>query len=179
MFVKTGISGFSRTRVKLQFTREDSNLAHSASVSFYYLSNKGPIPTKMSRNERKHTLGHMRPRKTHVSMCIHAVRPESSLGAFWHAKDAKILHADNEDAVKTAWMRRQNVVFVERHVSRYVFLRCGSYSRLSCLSPEVWMVLTISFRISKGAQYAGEVRVVQSICLVGVHLRRRYQMRVL
>ena len=39
----------------------------------------------------------MRWAKIQISLRIRAVWSESSLGAIWIAKDAKFLHADNED----------------------------------------------------------------------------------
>ena len=39
----------------------------------------------------------MHPAKIQISLRIHAVWLESSLGAFWIAKDTMLLHADNED----------------------------------------------------------------------------------
>ena len=50
---------------------------------------------KISRNVRKRTFGHVHLAKIHISLRIRAVRSESTLGAFWIAKDAKFLHADN------------------------------------------------------------------------------------
>ena len=47
----------------------------------------------MSHNIRKRTFGHMRPAKIQISLHIRAVWSESSLGAFWIAKDAKFLYA--------------------------------------------------------------------------------------
>ena len=49
---------------------------------------------------------HVRPAKIHISLRIRGVRSESSLGAFCIAKDAKFLHADDEDSDPTARMRR-------------------------------------------------------------------------
>ena len=37
------------------------------------------------------------PAKIQISLRIRVVWSESSLGAFWTAKDAKFLHADNKD----------------------------------------------------------------------------------
>ena len=56
----------------------------------------------MSRNVRKRTFVHERLAKIPVSLRILAVWSESSLGAFWIAKKAKFLHADNEDSDQTA-----------------------------------------------------------------------------
>ena len=51
-----------------------------------------------------------------------SARSESSLGTFWIAKDAKFLHADNEDSDQTAWMRRLIWVFVGRTCQQVRFL---------------------------------------------------------
>ena len=50
--------------------------------------------------------GNIQPVKMNVSLRIHAVGSESSLGTFCIATDAKFLHADNEDSNQTARMRR-------------------------------------------------------------------------
>ena len=44
--------------------------------------------------------------KLQISLRICAVWSESLLGAFWIAKDAKFLRADNEDSNQTTQMRR-------------------------------------------------------------------------
>ena len=44
--------------------------------------------------------------KIPISLRIRAVWSESSLGAFWIAKEAKCIHVDREDSDKTAQMRR-------------------------------------------------------------------------
>ena len=51
----------------------------------------------ISQNVRKRTFGHVRPAKIQISRCMRALWSDSSLGAFWTAKDAKSRHADNED----------------------------------------------------------------------------------
>ena len=51
----------------------------------------------MIRNIWKSILGHVRPAKVGISLCIRTIWSESLLGAFWIAKDAKFLYADNED----------------------------------------------------------------------------------
>ena len=48
----------------------------------------------------------MCPAKFQISLRIHAVCSESSLGAFWIVKDAKFIHAHNEDSDQAAWMPR-------------------------------------------------------------------------
>ena len=51
----------------------------------------------MSRNVRKRAFGHVSPAKIQISLRILAVSSQSSQGAFWLAKDANFLNADNED----------------------------------------------------------------------------------
>ena len=54
-----------------------------------------------SRNVQRRTCGqargHVRPAMIQISLHIRAFRSESSLSAIWIAKDAKFLHAVNED----------------------------------------------------------------------------------
>ena len=73
----------------------------------------------------------MRLAKIQISLRIRAVWSESSTGAFWIAKDAKVLHADNEDSDHAARMRTLIWVFIEwTHVRRYAFSQYGSYGIL-------------------------------------------------
>ena len=64
----------------------------------------------------------MRPAKIQIRLLINAVWSESSLDAFWIAKDAKVLHADNEDSDQTGRMRRLIYVFVGRTCQKVRFL---------------------------------------------------------
>ena len=52
----------------------------------------------ISLNVKKHTFRHLCLAKIQISLYFHIVWPESSLGAFWIARDAKFLHADNKDS---------------------------------------------------------------------------------
>ena len=54
-------------------------------------------PIKLMCNVRKRTLGHVYPAKIQINLRIRTLCPESSLDAFWLAKDAKFLHGVNED----------------------------------------------------------------------------------
>ena len=45
----------------------------------------------------KYFRAYVHPAKIQISLRIHAVWSESSLGIFWIAKDAKFLHAANKD----------------------------------------------------------------------------------
>ena len=61
----------------------------------------------MSLGTTKPTIRVVRPAKTQISLRIREVSSvwsESLLGAFWIEKDAKFLHADNEDSDQTARM---------------------------------------------------------------------------
>ena len=71
---------------------------------------------------RRRTFVHVRPTKIQISLHIHAIWSESSLGAFWLAKGAKFLYADNEDSDQTAQMRRLIWVFVGRICQTVLFL---------------------------------------------------------
>ena len=66
-------------------------------VMFFVYNGVVPNKIRMGCNVRKLTFGHVRPAKIQMSLLIRTVRSESSLGAFWMAKDAKFLLADNED----------------------------------------------------------------------------------
>ena len=61
----------------------------------------------MNRNGRKRTFRQVRPAKIQISLCILAVRSESSLVAFCIVKDAKCLHADHDCAngLSLCWTR--------------------------------------------------------------------------
>ena len=53
----------------------------------------------------------MAPSEIQITLRISAVWSESSLGAFWIAKDANLLHADNNDIDQATRMRRLFWVF--------------------------------------------------------------------
>ena len=63
-------------------------------------------PEDRNRNVKKRTLGHVRPVKIQISLRECAGWSESSLVAFWIAKDTKFLQADSEDSDQTERMRR-------------------------------------------------------------------------
>ena len=65
----------------------------------------------MRRDVSKWTFGHVHPAKIQISLRIRAVWSESSLGAFWIAKDAEFLHADNVDSHQIARMHSLIWVF--------------------------------------------------------------------
>ena len=60
----------------------------------------------MNRNIKNHTFENVRPAKIQISLRICAVCSETSLNAFWIAKDAMFIRDDNEDSNHTARMRR-------------------------------------------------------------------------
>ena len=74
--------------------------------------NERKLQIYTNRNARKRSFAHVRPVKIQISLRIHTVRSESSLGTFWVAMDAKFLHANNEDSDQTARMRRLIWIFV-------------------------------------------------------------------
>ena len=55
---------------------------------------------------QKRTVGHVRPAYSEDSDQPAQSDQKSSLDAFWIAKDAKFIHADNKDSDQTARMRR-------------------------------------------------------------------------
>ena len=71
----------------------------------------------MARNVKKRTFEHVCPAKIQVGLRICAVWSKPLLGACLVTKDAKFLHADNEDSDPTARMRRRNWVFVGGTIS--------------------------------------------------------------
>ena len=58
-----------------------------------------------------------------IRTCFHAVWSESSMGAFWIAKNAKFLHAPNDDSDQPARMRRLIRVVVGRTYQKVRFLK--------------------------------------------------------
>ena len=56
------------------------------------------INSYMSFDVRERTFGHVRTAKIQIRLRFRAVWSESSLDAFWIAKDVKFLHAYNEDS---------------------------------------------------------------------------------
>ena len=77
------------------------------------------LKLKTGHNVRKCTFGHVRPVMIQISLRIRAVWSESSLAVVWIAKDAKFLHADNEDSDR---IRRLIWVFVEHTCKKVRFL---------------------------------------------------------
>ena len=68
-----------------------------------------------SRNVRKCTFGNVRQEKIQIILRMRAVSSDSSLDAFWIAKDAKFLHADNEDSDQTAHMSEGTFSHISAH----------------------------------------------------------------
>ena len=87
----------------------------------------------MNRNVRKRTFVHVRQAEIQISLRIRAVWSESSLGAFWIAKDAKCLHGDYEDSNQTARMRRLIWVFVGRTCLKVRFLPLRLIYECTCV----------------------------------------------
>ena len=70
------------------------------------------VEDHVSHDASRHAVGYAHPAKIQINMLIRAVGSESSQGAFWIDKNAKFLHAVNEDSNQTARMRRLIWVFV-------------------------------------------------------------------
>ena len=73
----------------------------------------------MGRKVRKRTFVHVRSANIQVRLRIRAVRSGAS---FWIAKDARVIHADNEDSDQTARMRKLIWVSVGRTYQKARFL---------------------------------------------------------
>ena len=67
-------------------------------------------------------LRHEHPEKLQIYLRIRTVWSETFLRLFWTAKDAKVLHASNEDSDQTARVRRLILVFVGRTCPKVSFL---------------------------------------------------------
>ena len=63
----------------------------------------------MNCNVSNRTFSHVRPAKIQISMRIRAVWSESLLCAFWIAKDAKFLYANNEETLRP-WLSKINAL---------------------------------------------------------------------
>ena len=83
---------------------------------------------QMSRNVRKRAFRYVCPAKILISLCIWVVWSESSLyGAFWIAKDAKFLHADNGDwSDCTEAQDDLSLWWVHNIAQRNIFRDCSS-----------------------------------------------------
>ena len=64
----------------------------------------------------------MRPAKILISLHVRAGWSKFSLDAYWIGKNAKILHADNEDFDQIVQMRRLIWVFVQLSYQKVRFL---------------------------------------------------------
>ena len=88
-----------------------------------YLGSAGQGLMYISHNVIKHVFGHVRLAKIQISLGICAVCSKSSLDTLLIAKEAKFLHADNEDSEKSVRMHGLISVFVGAYVRRYGFSR--------------------------------------------------------
>ena len=84
----------------------------------------------MRRIARNRTFGYWCALGEYSDQPAHFHWSESSLCAFWTAKDANFLHADNEDSDQTARMRRLIWVFVGRTFQ--ISLRISTDQNLHC-----------------------------------------------
>ena len=81
----------------------------------------------MTRNDTNRTFDHVRPAKIQIRPRVRAVWSESSLGASWIAKGAKLLHAETEDWSDCVDAQTDfNLRFVD---TRYVFSPYGLYGK--------------------------------------------------
>ena len=83
---------------------------------------KNKTNNEMNRNVRKRTFIDVRPEKIQISLRIRAVWSESSLGAFWIAKDAKPFFMRRTKSDQTSRMRRLIWVLVGRSCQKVRFL---------------------------------------------------------
>ena len=117
----------------------------------------------MNRNVGKRTFVYVRPAKSQISLRIRAVWSESSLGAFWIAKDARFLHADNEDSDQTAQMRRLIWVFVGRTCQKVHFLKLRHFFQVSHFADLVDKVNDLlTLKRAKEKWYYSEKRTEQN-----------------
>ena len=75
-------------------------------------------------NVRKRTFEHVCSAKIQISLRIRTVWPESSLGAFWGAKDENFLHVDNDDWWECADAEADlslRCAYVRRHVAAHFY----------------------------------------------------------
>ena len=79
-----------------------------------------------SHNSRKRNFWHVRPANIQISLRIREVWSESSLGAFWIAKDALFCVCTTKTRISlrkcAGWFKSS----FSLHVRRYVVSRCGS-----------------------------------------------------
>ena len=99
----------------------------------------------MTRSLRKRTFGHMRLLKILIRLRIRAVWSESSLGTVLTAKDAKFLHADNENSDLTARRRRLIWVFVGRTYQKVCFPRLRQYHLANPCSLQITVAVNSLF----------------------------------
>ena len=77
-------------------------------------------------NIRNHTLRNVYSAKIQISLSIRDIQSEPLLAAFWIAKNAKFLHADNEHSDQIARMRSYFESSLGAHVRRYITSRCAT-----------------------------------------------------
>ena len=120
-----------------------------------HLAHPNSLIRTFQHNVRKCTFGHVRPAKFQISLCIRAVWSESSLSAFWIAKDVKFLPVDNKDwSVSTDARADLNLLWarVRRHgfyLAAPLIHRTASINSVSgqwWVYPLAWVVLNIHCR---------------------------------
>ena len=94
------------------------------------------IEKKTNCNVRKRTFGHVRPANIQIRLRKFAQSDQNlHWSHFWKVKDAKFLHADNEDSDQTAQMRRLIWIFVGRTRQEISFLTLKRGSNRSHFTP--------------------------------------------
>ena len=90
-----------------------------------WTNNTRALTYKPNRQKTYFVLSNVRTAKIQISLRIRASWSESSQCAFWLAKDAKFLHADNKHSDQIAWVCKVIWVFVGRicYVVRFLKLR--------------------------------------------------------
>ena len=91
------------------------NYSKCAWLSSYIL----PALVYMRSYFRKRTFGQKRLATIQISLRFRAVWSESSLCAFWIAKNAKCLHVDNEGSAQTVQMSETTISHVTTHSFNY------------------------------------------------------------
>ena len=95
----------------------------------------------MSRNARKRIFGQVYPAKIQIILSTHAVRSESSLGAFQKSKYAMFLHADNaqraHDVYTTSTQRHDIASTLRRRCINVMCPLCEDWDQTDGFS-SVW-----------------------------------------
>ena len=94
-------------------SRSEKDNVYPFKPQFYY-TKVGFKGVSIIKTLLRDAFRHLCSTKIQISLRIHAIWSESSLGTFWIANDAKFLHADNKEFDQTALMLRLTRVFAGR-----------------------------------------------------------------